>query len=229
MYDVVILCAGAPNPALDLLPSLLSPNERPYIVGVDRGALHLIQQGYSLDYAVGDFDSVSKDELRHINSHTRHIDVYPSEKDDTDMGLGLSHVQQVLAKDAHIRRVYLFGVFGEGIGRIDHLMSNVWLFTKKRYRAILENIQVIESHHRIRFYLAGTHDIANVPADYLSIIGLTPVKQLEIKQAKYTLSARDFDAPVAWISNEFIEGTLPAKISFTDGIVCVMTVNDPNK
>ena len=37
-------------------------------VGVDRGSLFLLENHLPLDFAVGDFDSVSKDELQRIKT-----------------------------------------------------------------------------------------------------------------------------------------------------------------
>lgn len=56
-----ILLAAGGNPQ-NWPQSLLSKYDA--YVGIDRGALYLLQAGYPVDLAVGDFDSLSNEEQR---------------------------------------------------------------------------------------------------------------------------------------------------------------------
>ena len=58
-------------------------------VGVDRGAFYLLKQGLPLDLAVGDFDSVSDEELMHIKDRAKEVIQAQPEKDDTDLELAV--------------------------------------------------------------------------------------------------------------------------------------------
>ncbi|MDU1741293.1 MAG: thiamine diphosphokinase, partial [Streptococcus lutetiensis] len=53
-------------------------------VGVDRGSLFLLENKLPLDIAVGDFDSVSQDELQEIQHKAGVFIQANPEKDDTD-------------------------------------------------------------------------------------------------------------------------------------------------
>lgn len=216
----VIICGGAQSPALEQIPSIIEQYDQTVIIGADRGALRLVQAGYTLDYAVGDFDSVSKLELKHIKENAYHFTQYPMEKDDTDMGIGM----KLAIKTAPEADYYLLGALGEKGGRLDHFISNLWMVHLPQYRPYIERIYFVESHSRTSFYMAGEHFLKNNGAQYLSIIALTPVKQLTICNAKYELPTTDISHPCAFISNEFIEGD--ARISFSSGIMMVMTVTE---
>ena len=91
-----------------------------YFVGVDRGSLYLIEQGFPLNLAVGDFDSISAEELKQVTSQAECLIQAPAEKDDTDTELAL----KTIFKDWPEAQVTIFGAFG---GRLDHLMSNLFL------------------------------------------------------------------------------------------------------
>ena len=222
LKECVILCAGANQPYLEAVNQLVADYERVFFVGVDRGALKLIQAGYDLDFSVGDFDSVTQDEFDQIEAHSNSTQQFSSEKDDTDLELALELAVKKYPKADY----YLFGAIGEGFGRLDHLLANVWLVFQPRYQAVVDRLYFVESHHRLCFYLPGTHELFALPdKEYLSIVSLTAIKQLVIKGSKYELQATDFAYPRALISNEFI-GKKSAEISFEEGLLMVLWVKE---
>ena len=86
-------------------------------IGVDRGSLFLIEQGIYPDLAIGDFDSVSEEELALVCSQSKEILQAQPEKNDTDLELAV--------KTAFVRhpqaQVTIFGAFG---GRLDYTLAN---------------------------------------------------------------------------------------------------------
>src|SRR5699024_11707073 len=79
------IVANAPK---QLLPNLKRfTNEIDFWIGVDKGTLYLIEQHIRLDCAVGDFDSISEKEFVRIESHTKSIKKFQSEKNKKDMEL----------------------------------------------------------------------------------------------------------------------------------------------
>lgn len=217
----VIICAGGPNPALDQLHLA----EQDILIGVDRGSYRLAKAGYIMNHAFGDFDSVSDDELELIDQQTQTLHRYQSEKDDTDLQLALLYVME------HYQAYDEIEVYGAlGGGRVDHLLANIWLAVEPRFENLIERLHFIEPQHHVRFYHSGKHTLINqLQAKYLSIISLTPVGQWQIKGAKYELPTTDFATPTALISNEFIAGYQPVELSFTQGIICVMWVQDDHQ
>lgn len=50
-----------------------------FAIGVEQGAIALINQNITLYYACGDFDHVSEQEFNIIKKHARNIDIYDRE------------------------------------------------------------------------------------------------------------------------------------------------------
>lgn len=218
----VILCGGADAPDLGQIASLLNQYQATAFIGVDRGGLKLIEAGYDLDYAVGDFDSVTSQELHTIDTHSQKLERHSSMKDDTDMELAL----ELAIEEYPEADYYIFGGIGEQQGRLDHLFANVWLVFQPRYLAVIDRLQFIEANHMIKFYKPGQHQITADPeTHFLSLISLTAMKQLSIQFAKYNLEAVDIPYPRALISNEFIDQQT-VQIAFEEGILMVMWVEE---
>ena len=117
----VAIVSGAPKAWLDLEDIKSS-----FIIGVDRGALILIEHGISPHVSNGDFDSVTKSELEQIKASSLELIQLPSEKDETDTEVALNYL---LTKK--VSSIKLYGVIG---GRIDHTLANTRLlqhFAKK--------------------------------------------------------------------------------------------------
>ena len=90
------------------------------LVGVDRGSLFLLEQGVCPDLAVGDFDSVTEEELLRIKDSAKEVIQAHPEKDDTDLELAVLACFERYP-DASLT---IFGAFG---GRLDHALANVFL------------------------------------------------------------------------------------------------------
>lgn len=216
----VILAGGAAPPDLQTLHALLASQPDALLIGVDRGALYLIEAGLELDHAVGDFDSVSQEEFALIQAKSRSIHRSPAEKDDTDMELAL--VMAMEQTDPANTNYYLFGAITSKEGRLDHLIANLWLVYQPRFQAIQGQLYFMDEARQIDFLTPGCQVIHNRnQARYLSIISLTPVEDLVINQAKYTLAQTSYTYPRALISNEFM-GQDPVEVSFKTGLVMVI-------
>ena len=99
---------GAPNNSA-LKP--LMKNEG-IVIGVDKGALIALNEGIKVDVALGDFDSISEDEMVEIKKHVPKVLGFPTDKDDTDTELALLYVLD----NYPTADVYLYNWYG---GRID--------------------------------------------------------------------------------------------------------------
>ncbi len=95
--------------------------ENEILVGVDRGALIALKNGYSLDYAIGDFDSVTAEERKFIASKAKNYLKLNCDKDLTDTEYAIN-----CFKDADEILIY-GGIAGK---RIDHLYANINLCLK---------------------------------------------------------------------------------------------------
>ncbi|MGX7092663.1 thiamine diphosphokinase [Hutsoniella sourekii] len=221
---LVILCGGAGEPAIDQLQEYIEyhSNSELILIGVDRGSLSLLSAFNRLDLAIGDFDSVSKEEKDKITAKADKILTHPSQKDDTDMELALEFAKNHYPNSKYV----ILGGLGQGQGRLDHLLSNIWLAYQPRFQSIIHRVLFLEKNHLAYFLKPGQHEIKNfICSRYLSFISLTPVKDFEIKGAYYELDSTSFSYPRALISNEFLSGQ-SVKVELSQGLILVMEVDE---
>lgn len=205
---------GGPNDGLAQFPST---NEAVFI-GVDRGALHLINHGIAPDLAIGDFDSITEEERENVRKHSKKFVGFQSEKDDTDTELALLHTINDFSPDS----ITLYNWTG---GRMDHLMSILYIVLQPRFYHYIPKIRMQNQTNSLSYYLPGTHRLSKeVNKEYVSFIGMTAIKSLTLENVKYPLSHTDFNYPVALVSNEFIEEE--ASFSFKEGIIAVIQSAD---
>lgn len=94
-----------------------------YVVGVDKGALMLLENGVVPDFVLGDFDSVTEEELAKIQHRCPEVKAFdPIDKDytDTELAFNWSLQQQP-------REILLLGALGD---RVDHTLANIHLLHK---------------------------------------------------------------------------------------------------
>jgi thiamine pyrophosphokinase len=98
-------------------------HEDDHLIGVDRGALFLIRHGLVPHLAIGDFDSVTAEELSVIRERSRHlITCDPVMKDLTDTEMAFAW-----AMNRQPDEIVLLGGLGT---RFDHTLANVHLLLK---------------------------------------------------------------------------------------------------
>lgn len=212
--DYVHIILGAPKEE-EIKPLMTKPG---LVIGVDKGALVALEEGITLDIALGDFDSISQEEFNKIKNHSKKTLSFPSDKDDTDTELALKYVLEN-NPEAHIMFYNWYG------GRIDHLYSLLMLVLQDRFVKLTEQVQFISGKNDITFFLPGEHRIENLEnMEYVSFILLNEVRDLTLKNVKYTLEEKSFNHPMALISNEFLDKE--AMFSFTKGLIAVIQSKD---
>lgn len=188
------------------------------LIGVDAGALHLLDLGYTPDLAIGDFDSIAVQELERLESQVALVVKLPSKKDCTDTEAALDYVKENL----NVEEIVMFGLFG---GRVDHMISNLWLAYQPGYQQIIRKIVMKSKNNTVRFYRPGHYSLdQEKDKKYLSFIGMTPLKKLTLENVKYPLSAADYSEPVALVSNEFLADQMT--FSFAKGLLAVIQSKD---
>ena len=196
--------------------SLLPKNQDIYL-GVDGGCLKLLEQGLSLDIAVGDFDSVSEVDLRKIQAQAKQVVQSVPEKNDTDLELALKTVFE----DYPDAAVTVYGAFG---GRLDHFLSNIFLPTDPDLAPYMEQIQLVDEQNRLVFRPAGSHEIQPDPT--MTYVGFMPVGEgrLEITGAKYPLHAENYFLKAMYGSNEFLDQAI--QVSLDRGYLVIVYSKD---
>ncbi len=124
---IIIANGDAPTP--ETVQRWLRPHD--VLIGADGGCRIALQLNLRLDYAIGDFDSLSEADLQQL--HAMHVQLrrYPPQKDETDLELALQ-----LAISLNATEIVVLGALG---GRLDHEMANLMLLAM----AGLDKIPVI--------------------------------------------------------------------------------------
>ena len=173
-----------------------------YTIGADVGAYLLAKCNIKFDLALGDFDSVTTNELVQIKLFAKEILEYPIKKNSTDT---------YLAVEEALRRGYDDITIYGGIGkRIDHTLANIMLLK-------LGDITIVTETEVMYVVDPGTYEIDN-EYNFVSFFAEEDVKQLSLKGFDYELDNYDLNvADPLCVSNKG-KGT----ISFTEGSLLVI-------
>lgn len=187
-------------------------------LGVDLGATRLLEHGIVPEYAAGDFDSSTPEQLARVKAAVPKVDIYPPEKDYTDTQIGIL----LAMKYYQPASITIWGTTG---GRLDQLLANLYTPLMEPYRKYLAKIHLVDRQNTVDFYEPGSYVIYKVPEmPYLAFVNLTPVTGLTLPDEKYNLDHFDSPLPISWSSNEFV-GTIN-HFSFDSGIVAVIQSRD---
>ncbi len=148
------------------------------LVGVDRGAIFLIRHEYVPHYAIGDFDSVTEEELEQIRGRCNKIDCYdPVDKDYTDTELAFEW-----ALSRRPREIVMLGVIGS---RIDHTLANIQLLTRGLQKGI--SCRIIDEKNEIMLIDRPT-TLRKGRFDHVSLLPMTQeVSGITLNGFKYPL------------------------------------------
>ncbi len=92
------------------------------IICCDGGLLHLFKMNVLPDMIVGDFDSVDLELLEFYKNKNVEIKTFPTEKDKTDMEIGIEYALEMKPEE-----ITIFGGIGS---RLDHTLQNVQILYK---------------------------------------------------------------------------------------------------
>lgn len=153
------------------------------VIGVDRGALWLLEHGITPTIAAGDFDSVSKNEMERIRKECADVRVYPAQKDKTDMELAIDVAQSLYPKG----EARIFGALGK---RIDHTLGNIGLL--EHCHVIGMPAEVVDEQSRIR-HIKTIHTIKRDKRyPYLSVIPVGKSASVTMQGVQYPVTNRVF-------------------------------------
>lgn len=215
----ISIMAGGPS---KYLPDLHTYTEVTDLwIGVDHGNLVLLERGIVPDFALGDFDSVTVEELRLIQEKVAEISVFSAEKDETDLELAIDWA--IRQKPSNI---YIFGATG---GRMDHFLANIQLLQKKRMLqyGLHTNIFLVDEKNSVTVKTPGSYPIqADSTKKYFSLLSVTKeVSGLSLTGFKYPLDRATLKRGSSLcISNELISDC--GNVSFEKGILIIVRSND---
>lgn len=186
-------------------------------IGVDRGALTLLEKDYPLGWAIGDFDSIDDEEFSKIKKSSARIFQSPAEKNDTDTELAL----KLLFKEYPCADVTIFGAFG---GRIDHFLSNIFLPSNPEIASFMQQIRLEDERNVVSYLPQGRHVfIPKSGKKYISFM-TDEETNLEILGAKYELTSKNYFKKKIYSSNEYVRQ--PIQIVLSKGYIIVIESED---
>ncbi|MDT9725617.1 thiamine diphosphokinase [Xylanibacillus composti] len=148
------------------------------LVGADQGAWFLVSHGYRPHLAMGDFDSVTAEQKKHIQQMAGEFrDCDPIMKDYTD-----SELAYMWALQQRPAEIVLLGMTGT---RLDHTLANVQLLRQglaAGVRTVLRN-----EHNRIEL-TNGRLELTDEGFSYISLLPLTiEVQGITLEGFQYPL------------------------------------------
>ncbi|MBD1380002.1 thiamine diphosphokinase [Metabacillus arenae] len=209
------LVAGGPS---YLLPELGDYHDSHSTwVGIDKGAVYLLEQGIIPHIAFGDFDSVTIEEKLFLDNHSVKLTTFQAEKDATDTELALSWAIK--------QNPNLIRIFGATGGRLDHLLANLHIM-KRFYNKNIQ-IKLIDRYNQAEVFLPDCYKVDKKEEyKYISFIPISEeVSGITLTGFKYPLNNCHIQlGSTLCISNELIhaQGTF----SFTSGILLMIRSKD---
>ncbi|MCA1030027.1 thiamine diphosphokinase [Bacillus timonensis] len=206
------ILAGGPK---EFVPDL-NPYANETWVGVDKGVLYLINEGITPVESFGDFDSVTEEERHFLQTNTN-LNIYPAEKDKTDLELALDWAIQ-----QNPCQIKIFGATG---GRLDHFLANVQLLSQPLNKNI--DCELIDKQNVLTLKKPGTYNIEkNTNYPYVSFLPFKQeIKDLTLIDFKYKLKNSNISfGSTLCISNELINNI--GTFSFKDGILMMIRSSD---
>lgn len=201
----------------NLPENLLNTETDAHWIGVDRGALLLIEAGITPRFAVGDFDSITSEEKAFVE---KRIDINPfnSEKNDTDLALGIDQ-----AVTNGYKEICVYGATG---GRLDHFMGALQILEKPEYTEQNIVIKLIDVNNEIQFLKTGSYTIRkNDNYRYISFIPVTYPTIISLNNFKYNLEKEQLKlGSTLTISNELNQKE--GNVNITEGNVLMVRSKD---
>ncbi|MDO5732692.1 MAG: thiamine diphosphokinase [Eubacteriales bacterium] len=178
---------------VDLLISRPFSSRR--LVAADGGYQHFQRLGLSVDYLVGDFDSLTQDFLNSLHPQMK-IERYPREKNESDGELAF-------AKALELGFDRLLVLAGLGPGRLDHTLCNLAMILEIRRRHLRAEILMTDGRQLLIPVVCderSSHYTLDIAAFYpvfhslhgrdeftLSIVAMSDLIELEVSGLVYSL------------------------------------------
>jgi len=208
---IIGICAGGPLSEINFL-------QCDKWIGVDRGAIYLIENGLELFEVIGDFDSVSNDEWKQIIKRLPNSRKLKPEKDETDTEIAIDHAVKLNPK-----KIFLTGVTG---GRLDHFEAALRVLIRYQLRYPDIKFEVVNNQNKISVLTNGKHRIKKEGYKYISFFAMAePVHDVTLQGVKYE-TTNETISPFSskFTSNEILGDD--AYITFSSGICLVVRSDD---
>lgn len=152
-----IIFANGELPDIKLAQDLLRPDD--FLIGADGGTMHIFNMGLIPNLVIGDMDSIPASTLSRLTSSDIDIDLYPADKNETDLELALEY-----AIGSGYREIIFLAALG---GRLDQTISNISLLTDPRLSTL--NVSIDDGMEEI-FICLDQVQVRGRSGDIVSLI-----------------------------------------------------------
>jgi thiamine pyrophosphokinase len=143
------------------IPAVLQAGDK--LIAADGGARHCRALGLTPAVVIGDFDSLSADELAQLEMDGVQVVRYPARKDFTDLELAVQHAVSLGADE-----ILIFGALGD---RWDQTLANLLLPAAPGLEHVC--IRLLDGPQEIALLRPGeTHTLSGQAGDTVSLIPL---------------------------------------------------------
>lgn len=179
------------------------------LIGVDRGAYYCAIRKLPMRFAIGDFDSLTLEELDVVREWSQELIYFDSIKDETD-----SEATVRLLYERGYQKFNLIGGLGK---RMDHSWINLQLV--KQY----PNVTLLDSYNKIYCLSIGKHQIPKTYYSYFSLFALEE-SEIELSGVKYPISKRMLTPAELYTSSNEINDI--AELIIYSGKLLIMETKD---
>ena len=228
---IIVIANGTPPSPQDVRRWLrLGEPHHDLLICADGGAKVALQLGLRPHHAVGDFDSLSEDEVHALAQLGTQLHRHPPAKDETDLELSLQLGVDLLkaGETSEAGEIIILGALG---GRIDHELANMMLLAMPALSAARPIIaRVIIAHDGVQISLIdarrgpGTHTLHGRAGDLVSLVPFGgDAHGIRTDRLEYPLRDESLVVgPARGVSNVMSDAT--ATVSLQQGmLLCIQT------
>ncbi len=196
----IVVVAGG-EPVASELVAVVPDHAR--VIAADAGIVLAQSLGWTVDVAVGDFDSVPAGVIDALEQTSTEIRRFPTDKDATDLELALDAALELAGTATQRRQVLVLGLEG---GRPDHALANLLVASAERFAAL--DIELVLARGRawvVRDRLTG--DLA--PGQLLSVIPVHGPATVSVAGVRWPLELATLaSGTTRGVSNEAVGGAV---------------------
>lgn len=205
----IIIFANGELPDLDKTRLLLQADD--YIICANGGTRHALVLEVQPDLIIGDMDSLEKGQLETLQKAGVSIELYPRDKNETDLELALNR-----AIELEPTQIIIIAALG---GRLDQMLANLTLLTDPRLSKF--DIRLDDGVEEI-FICRDQAQVHGKSADLVSLIPWQgAVSNIQTKNLKWPLHRETlYPDKTRGISNEMTDNM--ASISIGSGLLLIV-------
>ena len=208
MQRIIIFANGA-LPDLNKARAILRADD--FILCADGGTRHALDLGLTPNLVIGDMDSLEKDEWKRLEESDVAVELYPRDKNETDLELAINRAVELEPKE-----IIIIAALG---GRMDQTLANIVLLSNTQHAT--RNTRLDDGLEEI-FFCQDQVQVRGRSTDSVSLIPWgNPVNGIHTQGLKWSLDNETlYSDKTRGISNEMMGEVANIKIS--SGILLII-------